>query len=272
MNSPRIRTIKPDFFTHEQLYDLEYETGLPIRVAFAGLWLFCDREGRFYWRPRTLKHGILPHDEVDFERVLSALEARSFVVKYEANGAVYGYIPSWKKHQFINNMEKPSEIPPPPDYVKEDESNENVSAHEARSQRVQSASSARFIRKGREGEGKGKEVLRGNDPQLRIEGTDPSLSFKGSHYSVTERQDLLLAEAFPWVERQAEYKRADSWLEANPERKPKSCSRFLHNWFSKINNPNGGSNGTKNPGISDTTEDHLQRLKRNHEIADQFRR
>ena len=27
-----IRTVKPSFFTHEGLYDLERETGLPMRV------------------------------------------------------------------------------------------------------------------------------------------------------------------------------------------------------------------------------------------------
>ena len=44
----RIRTIKPEFFRHEGLYELEQETGFAIRVAFAGLWTACDREGRFW--------------------------------------------------------------------------------------------------------------------------------------------------------------------------------------------------------------------------------
>jgi hypothetical protein len=32
----RIRTIKPEFFRHGGLFDAEIETGLPLRVAFAG--------------------------------------------------------------------------------------------------------------------------------------------------------------------------------------------------------------------------------------------
>ena len=46
----RIRTIKPEFFRHEALYEAEHETGLPLRVAYAGLWTAADREGRFQWK------------------------------------------------------------------------------------------------------------------------------------------------------------------------------------------------------------------------------
>jgi uncharacterized protein YdaU (DUF1376 family) len=73
----------------------------------------------------------------------------------------------------------------------------------------------------------------------------PSLSFSGQHFSVTEKQDALLGEAFPWIDRPAEYRKADSWLEANPERRPKKSNRFLHNWFSRVSQPNGGSSNGK---------------------------
>lgn len=72
----------------------------------------------------------------------------------------------------------------------------------------------------------------------------PSLSFSGQHFSVTKKQDALLGEAFPWIDRSAEYRKADSWLEANPERRPKKANRFLHNWFARIGQPGkGGSRG-----------------------------
>ena len=76
----------------------------------------------------------------------------------------------------------------------------------------------------------------------------PSLSFSGQHFSVTEKQDAMLGEAFPWIDRPAEYRKADSWLEANPERRPKKANRFLHNWFSRITQPKEGSNGKKLTG------------------------
>ena len=111
----RIRTVKPELFKHDELYEAEIETGLPLRVAFIGLFTVCDREGRFRWRPRRLKVDILPYDEVDFSRVLHALTTRGFLVHYasitrEAR-VDFGCIPSFKRHQVINNKESPSELP-----------------------------------------------------------------------------------------------------------------------------------------------------------------
>ncbi len=109
----RIRTVKPEFFRHEQLFEAEKACGLPLRLAFAGLWTACDREGRFVWKPRALKLDALPYDDVDFAAVLDALAAHGFIVKYEAGGSTYGHIPSWSKHQHVNQRESPSVIPAP---------------------------------------------------------------------------------------------------------------------------------------------------------------
>ncbi|MEJ2376196.1 MAG: hypothetical protein P8Y71_12535 [Pseudolabrys sp.] len=108
-----IRTIKPEFFRHEGLFEAECQTGLPLRVAYAGLWTAADREGRFVWQPRALKLDCLPYDEIDFSRVLDALETRGFIVRYGVDGKQYGYIPPWHDHQIINNREKGSILPEP---------------------------------------------------------------------------------------------------------------------------------------------------------------
>jgi len=109
----RIRTIKPEFFRHEGLYELEKESGFPVRVAFAGLWTAADREGRFKWAPKTLKLDCLPFDDCDFSRVLDALMTRGFIVKYVIEGREFGFIPSWSEHQVINNRESLSTFPEP---------------------------------------------------------------------------------------------------------------------------------------------------------------
>jgi 5-methylcytosine-specific restriction endonuclease McrA len=111
----RIRTVKPGFFLNEELADLEHETGLPVRVAFVGLWCAADREGRFEWRPRRLKAAVLPYDEVDFGLVLSSLESRGLVMRYEAEGKTFGVIPTFKEHQVVNQREAASKIPRPPE-------------------------------------------------------------------------------------------------------------------------------------------------------------
>ncbi len=114
----RIRTVKPELFSHEDLYDAEVETGLPLRLSFIGLFTVADREGRFKWRPRTLKLDVLPHDQIDFSKVLDALSARGIVISYEVDGERYGFIPSFLKHQVINQREAQSTIPAPQEHAR----------------------------------------------------------------------------------------------------------------------------------------------------------
>ncbi len=148
----RIRTVKPELFTHEDLFEAEQETGLPLRVAFIGLFTCADREGRFKWRPRTLKLAVLPHDAVDFSRVLDALVTRGFLVRYASeSGEEIGLIPTFTKHQVINNRETPSDLPAPP-------ANLDLTGISTRTPtrdpRVDDASDTRAQGKGKEGKGK----------------------------------------------------------------------------------------------------------------------
>lgn len=111
----RIRTVKPELFKHEDLFDAEVESGLPLRLAFIGLFTCCDREGRFKWRPRALKLDIMPYDHIEFDVVLDKLTAAGFVQKYEVDGELYGCIPTFLKHQAVNQREAKSSIPGPDD-------------------------------------------------------------------------------------------------------------------------------------------------------------
>lgn len=158
----RIRTIKPEFFRHEALYEAEQETGLPLRIAFAGLWTAADREGRFRWAPRQLKLDCLPYDDADFSRVLDALMTRGFIVKYAVDSKYYGHIPSWKQHQVINNREKPSDLPSPNEI--------NTLTREAR---VDDASATPL--KQVQVEGKGKEGEGEKDSEADASGADAPL-------------------------------------------------------------------------------------------------
>lgn len=110
---PRIRTIKPEFYRHHDLFLAERKSGFPIRVAFSGLWCCADVEGRFKWRPTELKLDILPYDEVDFEDVLQCLIDTKFIIKYSVEGKEYGVIPTFKDHQRITGTESkyPSKLP-----------------------------------------------------------------------------------------------------------------------------------------------------------------
>ncbi len=107
----RIRTVKPELFKHEELFEAEQKEQLPLRLAFIALLTCCDREGRFRWQPRRLKLDMLPYDEINLSCVLDALAYHGFIKKYEYEGKYYGCIPSWKVHQQINNKETASTLP-----------------------------------------------------------------------------------------------------------------------------------------------------------------
>ena len=109
----RIRTVKPALFRHEELFEAERATGLPLRLAFIALWTACDREGRFRWRPRALKLDCMPYDDVDFSLVLDGLWKHNFIEKYEIDGEIYGLVPTFEKHQIINQREPASACPAP---------------------------------------------------------------------------------------------------------------------------------------------------------------
>jgi hypothetical protein len=110
----RARFIKPEFYKHGDLFDAERASGLPLRLAFAGLWTQCDRAGRFVWKPRELKLDVLPYDDVDFADVLDALERHGFLKSYVVDGKRYGVIPSLVDHQPFHKNEPASKLPEPP--------------------------------------------------------------------------------------------------------------------------------------------------------------
>lgn len=168
----RIRTIKPEFFRHEDLIKAEQTTGLPIRIAFAGLFTVADRAGRFEWKPQVLKLDVLPFDDVDFSKVLNVLAEFGFVRCYrtknipenpmaDKHARIFGFIPSWKNHQIINNRESESKLPDPEQYC---EILEVTQSGIKPPSRVGHATGTPLVHasgegKGREGEGKGKGML-----------------------------------------------------------------------------------------------------------------
>lgn len=112
----RIRTVKPEFFRHELLQDLEitYQGKCPMLV-FEGLWGHCDKAGRFEWKPRQLKLDILPFLPFDMAETLKILEQAKLINRYSVGGVEYGEIPSFTDHQRISGKEseQPERFPGP---------------------------------------------------------------------------------------------------------------------------------------------------------------
>jgi len=122
---PRIRSIKPAYFRHEGLQDLEIQyPGKYIMLTFAGLWTLCDSEGRFEWRPRQIKLDILPFLPFDIIDTLNILTASGYIKKYRVSGHDYGLVESFTKHQRITGKEAQSgAIYPDPELAEDDTEN-----------------------------------------------------------------------------------------------------------------------------------------------------
>ncbi|MBX3714081.1 MAG: hypothetical protein KF800_19125 [Lysobacter sp.] len=110
----RIRTIKPEFWSSEQVMELSF----PARIAFIGLWSFCDDRGVHTASAKRLKAEVFPSDEITTD-VVSGLVAEmihhGLVGEFEADGERYWYVTGWNKHQKI---EKPTyRHPSPPSAV-----------------------------------------------------------------------------------------------------------------------------------------------------------
>jgi len=228
----RIRTIKPEFFHHEGLFEAEMETKLPLRVAFAGLWCIADREGRFKWEPRRIGVQVLPYDGVDFSRVLDALTTRGFVLKYRVGDACFGWIPSFLKHQVINNRESESVLPDPDGNIEEIPANtEESDASATREPREDHA--CRKEGKGREG--KEGVVTRQLSPELeafRLRVGAMVRRRPTTHWSTKEIKALKEVFAFNTPEEdlvalEARYQSNDQYLR-------RELMTLLNNWNGEI--------------------------------------
>jgi uncharacterized phage protein (TIGR02220 family) len=107
----RIRTTKPEFWSSEQIMDVS-----PLaRLAFIGLWNFCDDGGVHPASAKTLKAEIFPSDDMTSDVVLGLINElikQRLIEEFTADGKKYWSVTGWKKHQRI---EKPSyRYPSPP--------------------------------------------------------------------------------------------------------------------------------------------------------------
>lgn len=102
----RIRTIKPEFFTSEDIVSLS-----PLaRLLYIAIWCEADKEGRLVWKPMTFKLRYFPGDNCDIQAMCKEIVDAGLVVLYGEGLAV---VPSFKAHQHINPRESESNLPEP---------------------------------------------------------------------------------------------------------------------------------------------------------------
>lgn len=106
----RIRSIKPDFWTSEQVM----ECSANARLLFIGMWNFADDCGRLLLAPKTIKAQIFPGDNITSEIILgmvSELLKNGLLLKYEVDGKEFLQVTGWQ-HQRIDKPQ-PSKFPAP---------------------------------------------------------------------------------------------------------------------------------------------------------------
>ena len=238
----RIRTIKPEFFQDEDLAKLE-----PLdRIAFEGLWCYADKAGRLEDRPHRLKVQILPYDTVDFDVILDRLSKAKFIIRYKIDSQKYIQIRTFLRHQRPHHTEPESIIP----------------EHNGCETVTQRLSSRRKGKEGKGKEGKGKEEYVGGvlnsvqpapiplDPAIEVALTESPhfLTLKEEKFRPYWRSMQQAYRQYTWLDIPGEIRKAESWIEANPERCPtvKGLNRFFRNWIERAVNMGRTRQGADN--------------------------
>lgn len=211
----RIRTIKPEFFTSEDIVALS-----PLaRLLYIALWCEADREGRMQWKPRTFKMRYLPADECDVAALCQEIIDAGLVKLY---GEGMAFIPAFAKHQHINPREQASSLPDP-----------QQSTRKPRvSTRACTVSDAQGGREGKEG-------IDG-----RVDDDDPAPAplpvaaiplIDGSEHEVYPEQVAEWSAAYPAIDVGQRLLAIRAWCLANPSnRKTKrGVEAFLVRWLGK---------------------------------------
>lgn len=97
----RIRTIKPEFWTSSQVMSVSRSA----RLLFIGMFSFSDDGGNQPANTKTIKAQVFPGDdlsELEINAMVSELIEVGLIEVYEVDYRWYWNIPTWKKHQRID--------------------------------------------------------------------------------------------------------------------------------------------------------------------------
>ena len=105
----RIRTIKPEFWTSEDIAAHDW----PTRLLFIGLWSYVDDNGVGRDNEKLIKADLFPLEDdprdtlATVSRGLQALCDAGQISRYTVAGKAYLYINAWENHQRVDRPNKP---------------------------------------------------------------------------------------------------------------------------------------------------------------------
>ncbi|MBA3589697.1 hypothetical protein [Methylibium sp.] len=226
----RIRTIKPEFFTSEDIVGLS----AMARLLYIALWCEADREGRLVWKPKTFKMRYFPGDNCDIDALCQEVLAAGLVVLY---GSGYAHIPAFLAHQHINPRETKTQLPDP---------SEKLTRQPRVGTRHSRDSDAQVGR-----EGKGKEGESRVDDAEDLPLAPPPVAqiplIDGSEFDVEPSKAAEWSAAFPAVDVLQKLQAIRVWCIANPSRRKtrRGAESFIVQWLGKDQDSGRGARPVK---------------------------
>ena len=165
----RIRTVKPEFWTSEQVVACSRDA----RLLFIGMFNFADDNGVLPYSPLRIKLQVFPGDDVGQEILgwMNELEDQGLTERYTVNGELYLRITGWHKHQKINRPTVQYPLPESSVNTRTPFNEDSLSAHGGLTER------SRTEGKGRDGKGE-----EGKKSYVPLPGTSPSSSAQPSGF------------------------------------------------------------------------------------------
>lgn len=106
----RIRSIHPGLVADEAFMSMS----MPAKAAWMLLWMECDDQGVFEWKPITLKARMFPADTIDMTAILTQWLLLKVIVRFEVDGKFYGAVRNFQRYQ---RPKSPKKFYPLPDHI-----------------------------------------------------------------------------------------------------------------------------------------------------------
>lgn len=260
----RIRSIKPEFFTSDQLA----ECSTNARLLFIGMWVFADDKGRHAANMRKLKLEIFPGDsfsDADIAMWFRELWLAGLIQVYKSRtDGVFFVISGWR-HQKIDRPQ-PARFPCPfecelieysDSYF--DEDNKPFVEHSSNDRRAFVPDTIRYdtIRGDtiRVDAIYSSEVGHTDSEQEAVIGSPFETIGKTREWQMPKSLYDSIAAAYPDIDLPAEFLKAKAWIKSHPENRKtaRGMPKFLNGWIQRAQNDRNGVRKNGKPQPKDTT-------------------
>lgn len=246
---PRIRTIKPEFCTSEQVADCSTNA----RLLFVLMWCFCDDAGRHPANSKRLKMECFPGDTfatTDIDTMVDELIRAKLLFEYKHDGVAFWQVTGWKKHQRIDKASYK--------YGPLNEKGQPIEVDNSAIIRraFDEGSKNAHPRKGMEGNGEEGNGEEGSHSCGVVE-RSPKVPPVPSEFSfvLCDGCDWFLSlnkfdeyrKTFPELDLGREFRKSAQWLRDNPKKRKtaKGMHAFLGSWLDRAQNRGGASTPTQ---------------------------